>query len=75
MCQEFLLLMKNCIRFIDLCEKSLFDLINVLGHFQSFCDNAIFVKMNLPTVYFQVLFINQREKSQKYFDLSVLKRI
>ena len=42
------------------------DLINVLGHFQSFCNHEIFVKSNLPTY---LVLLRQREKSQKYFDL------
>ena len=45
----------------------LYDLINVLGHFQSFCKHQIFLKFNLPI--FLVL-VRQREKSQKFFDLS-----
>ena len=47
------------------------DLINVLGHFQSFCNHKIFVKLNLPI--FLVL-IRQREKSQKYFNHSAFNQ-
>ena len=35
--------------------------------FQSFCNDEIFVKLNLPIF---VVLVGQREKSQKYFDLS-----
>ena len=35
--------------------------------FQSFCNQEIFVKFNLPIF---VVLIGQREKSQKYIDLS-----
>ena len=44
----------------------IYELIDVLGHFQSFCNHELFVKLNLPV--FLVL-VGQREKSQKYFDL------
>ena len=47
----------------------LYDLINVEAIFQSFCKHEIFVKLNIST--FLVL-VRQREKSQKFFDLSVL---
>ena len=41
-------------------------LIDVLGHFQSFCNHEIFVKLNLPVL---VVLVRQEEKSQKYFNL------
>ena len=46
---------------------ALSDLNNVLGHFQSFCNDEIFVKLNLPMF---LALVRTREKSQKYFDLS-----
>ena len=47
-------------------QEALHDLINVLGPSQSFCNNEIFVKLNLPM--FLVL-VRTREKSQKYLNL------
>ena len=41
-------------------------LIDVLGHFQSFCNHEIFVKLNLPMF---VALMRQRERSEKCFNL------
>ena len=50
-----------------MCDENPYHLINVLGPFQLFCNDEIFVKFNL--FIFPVL-VRRREKSQKYFDLS-----
>ena len=52
-------------------REVIYKLIDVLGHFQSFCNHEIFVKLNLPLF---VVLVGQREKSQKYFDLSAFKQ-
>ena len=44
----------------------IYALISVLGHFQSFYNYEIFVKLNLPIF---VVLVRQGEKSQKYFNL------
>ena len=44
----------------------IYALIDVLGHFQSFYNYEIFVKLNLPIF---VVLVRQGEKSQKYFNL------
>ena len=38
-----------------------------LAHFPSCCNHEIFIKLNLPIL---LVLVGQREKSQKYFDLS-----
>ena len=52
---------------IVLCKESPYDLINVLGSFQSFFNHRIFIKLNLPMI---LWLVRQLEKSPKYFDLS-----
>ena len=39
--------------------------------FPSFCNHEIFIKLNLPIL---LVLVGQREKSQKYFDLSTFKQ-
>ena len=50
---------------------AIFALIDVSRHFQSFGGHEIFVKLNLPIF---VVFVRQREKSQKYFNLLAFKQ-
>ena len=40
--------MRNCIFFIDLCHLIFAIWSSILGLFESFCNNEIFVKLNLP---------------------------
>ena len=49
-------------------QEVLYELIDVLAIFQSFCSHQIFVKLNLPI--FIVLVVGQSETSRKYFDPS-----
>ena len=39
--------------------------------FPSFCKHEIFIKLNLPIL---LVLVGQREKSQKYFDLSTFNQ-
>ena len=52
---------------IALCKERLYNLINILGPFSSFCNHEIFIKLNLPIL---LVLEKQQEKSQKYFNLS-----
>ena len=51
---------------IVLCQVSPYNLSNVLGLFQSFCEHEIFIMLNLPIL---LVLVRQREKSQKYLSL------
>ena len=59
--------MRSCIFLHYSVREVIYKLIDVLGHFQSFCIHEIFVELNLPIF---VVLVGQQEKSQKYFDLS-----
>ena len=48
-------------------REVIYALIDVLGHFQSLCNHETFAKLNEPIF---VVLVEQREKSQKYFNLS-----
>ena len=52
-------------------REVIYALIDVLGHFQSFCNHEFFGNLNLPVL---VALVGQREKSQKYFDLSAINK-
>ena len=57
----YLSAMNNSIFVIDHVKGVLYDLINILSPFASFCNHDIFIKSNLPI--FGAL-VRQREKSQ-----------
>ena len=48
-------------------REVIYALIDVSGHFSVICNHEIFVKLILPIL---LVLEGQREKSQKYFDLS-----
>ena len=55
---------------IALCEWNPCDLINVLTLFQSFCNQDIFIKLNLAIL---VVLVKEQEIKKKYSSLSALK--
>ena len=52
-----------------LCEESPYDLIDVVGPFQSFCKHEIFTKLNLPSFLEPV---NNQKNQENNFDHSNL---
>ena len=52
-------------------REVIYKLVDVLAFFQSYCNDEIFLELNLPIF---VVLVEQREKSQKSFYLSAFNK-